>query len=71
MDYPGARAAGYPTGSGMVESAYKRVIGARAKGAGMRWSKEGVQGVLSLRAARLSGRWKEVWADPPDRSLAA
>ena len=35
------RAQGYPIGSGTVESACKRVIGARLKQAGMRWTKMG------------------------------
>lgn len=61
MDYAAYRAAGYPIGSGTVESACKRVVGARAKGAGMRWSKAGVQGVLTLRAELLSGRWAQSW----------
>ena len=61
MRYPQYRAAGYPIGSGTVESACKRVVGARAKGAGMRWSKEGVQAVLNLRAELLSERWEQSW----------
>jgi hypothetical protein len=61
MEYGQYRAAGYPIGSGSVESACKRVIGARAKGGGMRWSKPGVQGVLALRAELLSGRWEQSW----------
>lgn len=61
MDYARFRAAGYPIGSGMVESACKRVIGARAKGAGMGWTRAGAQGMLSLRAELLSGRWDDTW----------
>lgn len=61
MRYGEYRAAGYPVGSGTVESACKRVVGARAKGAGMHWSGPGVQAVLSLRAEQLSGRWAQSW----------
>lgn len=61
MRYAQFRAQGYPIGSGTVESACKRVIGARLKQAGMCWSKAGAQGVLSLRTALLSGRWDEDW----------
>ena len=61
MRYAEFRARGYPIGSGTVESACKRVIGARLKQAGMRWSKAGAQAVLNLRSHLLSGRWDAVW----------
>lgn len=61
MRYSKYRAAGYPIGSGTVESACKRLIGARLKGAGMCWSKPGAQGVLTLRAELLSNRWEQSW----------
>ena len=61
MRYSEYRAAGYPIGSGTVESACKRLIGARMKGAGMCWSKRGAQGVLTLRAELLSDRWQQSW----------
>jgi len=61
MRYSDYRTKGYPIGSGTVESACKRLIGARVKGAGMRWSKPGAQGVLTLRAELLSGRWEQSW----------
>lgn len=61
MAYAQYRAAGYPLGSGMVESGCKQVVGQRAKGAGMRWSATGVQAVLTLRATVLSGCWEATW----------
>jgi hypothetical protein len=61
MRYAQFRAKGYPIGSGTVESACKRVIGARLKQAGMGWTKAGAQAVLSLRAQLLSGRWETMW----------
>jgi hypothetical protein len=61
MGYAAFRAKGYPIGSGTVESACKRVIGARLKQAGMCWTKAGAQAVLSLRAQLLSGRWETIW----------
>jgi hypothetical protein len=67
MRYSECRAAGYPIGSGTVESACKRLIGARMKGAGMCWGKKGAQGVLTLRAELLSERWEQSW--PKTRSL--
>ena len=66
MRYAEFRARGYPIGSGTVESACKRVIGARLKQAGMRWTRAGAQAVLSLRAQLLSGRWDAIW--PATRS---
>jgi hypothetical protein len=61
MRYCEYRAAGYPIGSRTVESACKRLLGARMKGAGMCWSKQGAQGVLTLRAELLSERWEQSW----------
>ena len=60
MRYAEFRARGYPIGSGTVESACKRVIGAQLKQAGMRWTRAGAQAVLSLRAQLLSGRWDAI-----------
>ena len=61
MRYKEFRSKGYPIGSGTVESACKRVIGARVKQAGMCWRRAGAQAVLTLRAELLSGRWEEAW----------
>ncbi len=61
MGYAELRAKGYPIGSGTVESACKRIIGARLKQAGMRWTKAGAQAVLSLRSQLFSGRWDAIW----------
>jgi len=61
MRYPHFRAEGYPIGSGVVESACKRVVGARLKQAGMCWNKAGARAVLALRTARLSNRWDQAW----------
>ena len=54
--YPTVRAQGYPIGSGAVERAGKLVVGARLKGAGMRWSPASVTPMVTRRAARCSGR---------------
>lgn len=64
MRYAECRTRGYPIGSGTVESACKRLIGARMKGAGMCWGKPGAQGVLTLRAELLSERWEQSWTKP-------
>jgi hypothetical protein len=57
MRYQEFRQAGYPIGSGTVESACKLVVQARLKQAGMRWSRRGAQAVLALRSCLLSNRW--------------
>jgi hypothetical protein len=62
MHYPQYREQGYPIGSGMMESACKQVIIARACQAGMSWSKQGLQPVLALRAELLSGRFDQAWS---------
>ena len=62
MHYQHYRQAGYPLGSGSVESACKVVVQQRMKQAGMRWSREGAQAMLALRSILLSERWDTVWA---------
>jgi len=62
MRYQQFREAGYPIGSGTVESACKLVMQERMKQAGMRWSRDGAQAMLALRSILLSDRWDEVWA---------
>ena len=54
MRYDLFRAAGYPIGSGTVESACKHVVQQRLKQSGMRWSRQGAQAMLALRSTLLS-----------------
>jgi hypothetical protein len=61
MQYPTFQAAGWPIGSGCVESANKVVVEARLKGAGMRWKRTNVNPMLVLRNAVCNGRWDETW----------
>src|SRR5947209_7461593 len=61
MQYPTYRAAGWPIGSGSVESANKVVVEARLKGAGMRWGRHNVNPMLVLRNAVCNRRWHETW----------
>jgi hypothetical protein len=53
--------AGYPIGSGMVESANKLVVEARLKGSGMHWQRRNVNPMVSLRAVTCSGQWGQAW----------
>lgn len=61
MQYPTYQAAGWPIGSGSVESANKVVVEARLKGAGMRWGRHNVNPMLVLRNAVCNRRWTETW----------
>jgi hypothetical protein len=63
MEYPEYTAQGWQIGSGVVESACKTVVGQRLKGAGMRWSEAGAQGLCHVRALYRSekGQWQAFW----------
>jgi hypothetical protein len=61
MNYPRYRQAGWPIGSGMVESANKLVVQARLKGAGMHWARAHVNPMLVLRGVWCSERWEASW----------
>ncbi len=54
-------AAGYPIGSGCVESANKLLVEARLKGGGMHWARANVNPMLALRTLVANGRWAEAW----------
>jgi hypothetical protein len=56
MDYPSAKAAGLPIGSGAVESLARHLVQLRLKRPGARWSSAGAQALLTLRAHLKSGR---------------
>ena len=57
IDYPLYRSKGYFIGSGAIESGNKVVMQKRMKLAGMRWSPEYAQYLLSLRARYESKKW--------------
>src|SRR5512135_2031410 len=61
MQYPTYQEAGWPIGSGSVESANKLVVEARLKGAGMRWERHNVDPMLVLRNAVCNREWKQTW----------
>jgi len=63
MQYPTFQKAGWPIGSGMVESGNKLVMQARLKGAGMHWKPEQVNPMLALRMNLCNERWNEGWSD--------
>lgn len=61
MDYPAYQAAGWPIGSGCVESANKLVVEDRLKGSGMHWAQQHVNPMLALRNIVCNDRWDEAW----------
>ena len=61
LQYPTFRAAGYPIGSGIVESANKVVVQDRLKGSGMHWAPASVDPMLALRTVVCADRWDEAW----------
>ncbi len=62
MQYPQFQTAGWPIGSGSVESANKVVMQARLKGAGMRWQPNNVNPMLVVRTLLYNERWREGWS---------
>ena len=59
MHYLQMREEEWPIGSGMVESGAKQ-FKARFSGPGMRWSRQGAENLLPVRAAVLSGRFDQM-----------
>lgn len=62
MNYSTAQAMAMPIGSGVTEAACKTLVKARLCSSGMKWTREGAQSVLNLRALLLSSsRWTSLW----------
>ena len=59
--YDAFATAGYPLGSGCVESANKLVVEARLKGAGMHWARPNLDPMLALRCLLANRRWDDAW----------
>jgi len=60
MRYDELRKRGLPIGTGSVESAIRRVVNLRLKGAGIFWKPENAERILALRCRLKAGRWEEV-----------
>jgi len=62
MKYALYRAMGMPIGSGVTEAACKSVVKERLCGSGMKWTKNGAENTLTLRALTKSeDRWEQFW----------
>ena len=57
MNYADIRQKGLPIGSGAMESAIRRVVNLRLKGASIYWLRENVEAMLLLRSYFKAGRW--------------
>jgi hypothetical protein len=62
LRYDQALRKGMPIGTGVVEGACRHLVKQRMECSGARWSLEGAEAVLQLRALRMSGDWDEYWA---------
>lgn len=71
VDYEKARASGYPTGSGEVESAHRYVPQKRLKIPGACWSPSNLNPMLALRVLRENEWWDDFWAADAPRQVAA
>ena len=60
FQYQKYQSMGIPIGSGMVESAIRRVINLRIKAPGQFWLLENAEKMIFLRSQVLSGRWHSV-----------
>ena len=61
MKYDEYLKAGYPIGSGVVESTCGHTVKNRMEGVGRRWSLDGAEPMLLLRSVYTSGDWNEYW----------
>jgi hypothetical protein len=59
MRYDEYLAKGYPIGSGVAEGACRHLVKDRLEQTGMRWTVEGAQAMLHVRALYLNGQWGE------------
>jgi len=52
---------GYPIGSGVIEGACRNLINDRLELTGMRWTVQGAESVIRLRAVYINKDWKDFW----------
>ena len=71
MDYRARRKAGLVFTSNLAESTVESLINQRCKGQQhMRWSREGLDPLLQLRAAISSNDWSAVWKQAVRNAIA-
>ena len=52
---------GYPIGSGVIEGACRNLINDRLELTGMRWTVQGAESIIRLRAVYINKEWKDFW----------
>ena len=62
LDYPTALAAGWPIATGIIEGTCRYLVADRMDITGARWSVDGAEAVLKLRAVRSNGDFDDYWA---------
>lgn len=60
MAYAELRRQGLPLGTGVVESAVRRVVNLRIKGSGIFWTEENAERMLVLRSRLKARRWRDL-----------
>jgi hypothetical protein len=61
LDYPTALTAGHPIATGVIEGACRHLVRDRFDITGARWSLDGAEAMLKLRAVRSNGDWEQYW----------
>jgi hypothetical protein len=61
LDYPTALAAGWPVASGVIEGTCRYLVADRMDITGARWSVNGAEAVLKLRAVRANDDFDDYW----------
>jgi hypothetical protein len=70
MRYDEYLARGYPIGSGVAEGACRHLVKDRMEQTGMRWTVEGAQAMLHVRALYLNDQWEEFHEHRVEREQA-
>jgi hypothetical protein len=71
MRYHWFRQCGLFTGSGVVESSCKTVIGQRLKQSGMHWTLSGADAIIALRCREAGSQWEAVCNTPDTQTRTA
>ncbi len=61
LDYPQALTNGWPIATGIIEGACRHLVADRLDITGARWSLQGAEAILKLRALRTNGHLDEYW----------
>lgn len=71
MQYDKYLAMGLPIGSGLIEGTCKNLINDRMERSGMRWSQDGAEAMVKLRALFLTDLWDSFWTFRIEREKKA